>query len=114
MAYVSILLRRCVVFFPSNILRITCFKMSFGFHSIYQPSSEIYSRSRPQKLPSLGEPSALTGSDPRLEGALVDKEDLVEKGLAGSRRVGKLISGGGQGNEGGGGISVPGGGIGVK
>ncbi len=44
----------------------------------------------------------------------MDKEDLVEKGLAGSRRVGKLISGGGQGNEGGGGIAVPGGVIGVK
>ncbi len=93
MAYVLILLRHSVVFFRR--LCATRDKMSFGFHSIYQPSSEIYSRSRPQKLPSLGEPLALTGSDPRLEGALVDKEDLVEKGLAGSRRVGKLISGGG-------------------
>lgn len=62
-----------------------------GFHSIFSPSDNIVR----SNFVDLGPPDKYTDSDPRKEGKLYDKEELLDRALASTRRLGATVAAGG-------------------
>lgn len=66
-----------------------------GFHSIFSPADNVVRSS----FGDLGPPDRYTDSDPRKEGKLYDKEELLDRALSSTRQLGATVAAGGPTTE---------------